>query len=199
MRRVRLRHEARHVQHESVVRARGVGLDLCEDGLQEVVVVDLGIQAVRREAAQRARDEAQALLVVDRGLVLGEDDEGRSFLVEARIHAGCDLRSARESEADVGVLLHVVGLERALDLAADVGGIGDRFETQGPGRVDEPFEVACQAKNAALVDAQALPAAVATLDEGVEDADLGLGAGEELAVNVDQDVLVPGVVGLLHA
>ena len=116
VRRVRLGDEAAHVEHQRVVGAGDVGLDLGEDRLEQVVVVDLRVEAVGREAPHAAGDEREPVAVVDRRLVLGEHDQRRARLVEPRIHAGGDLHAAREREADVHAVAHAVRLERAADL-----------------------------------------------------------------------------------
>ena len=56
-------------------------------------------------------------LVVDRRLVLGQHDQRRPRLVQPRVHAAGDLHAARQRQADVDAVGHVVGGERAADLA----------------------------------------------------------------------------------
>src|SRR5690606_34645584 len=84
-----------------------------------VVVMDLRVETVRWEATDRARDELEPGLRVDRRFVLGEDDERGALRVEARIHARRDLHSAREREPDVDLVAHTVRLERPADLRDD--------------------------------------------------------------------------------
>jgi hypothetical protein len=48
-------------------------------------------------------------------------------------------------------------------------------------------------EDAALVQAQAFPAAIAALDERIEDADLGFGSWQQLTADVDEQVLIEGV------
>ena len=62
------------------------------------------------------------------------------------------------------------------------------------GALPEPVEVLVEERRVPVGDAQALPHPVAEHEAGVEDADDGLRARHERAVDVDQDVGVAGVV-----
>jgi hypothetical protein len=70
--RLRLRDEAAVIEHQRVIRPRGGGLDPGENRRQQVVVMNLGIQAVGQRRPPHARgDQRDARGVVDRRLVVG--------------------------------------------------------------------------------------------------------------------------------
>jgi hypothetical protein len=102
--------EAAVVEHHGVVGAGHVRLDLGQDRRQQVVMVDLRVEAVRRRAAHARGDQRDAGRVVHRVLELGQHDERRAGLVEPRVHAGGDLDTAGEGEPDVHAVPHAVGV-----------------------------------------------------------------------------------------
>ena len=175
-----------------------VGLDLGEDGLDQIAVVNLRVEHVGCRAADARSDEAQAGFVVHGRLVLGEDDQRRAGGVEARVHAGGELDAARQREPDVRVVGHVVRLEGALDFRRDGFRRRNLRESQRERRAAEPLEVLGQAEDFAVVNAQSLPHGVAALHGGVEWADGGLVAVQQLAVDVDDQVAVFLVEFLKH-
>ena len=198
VRAVAFRDEAVLIQEQGGVRACGVGLDLREDALKEVVGVDLGVQAVRREAAYGRGGEREAGSVVDGRLELREDDQRGAGLVEPRVHPARDLRPAREREPDVDAVAHVVGVQRAAELLHDGVARGYARDGDGFGGVRQPREVLVEAEDLAVVEAEAFPDAVAALHERVEGGDARFVAVEKLAVDVDDEVAVALVEGLQH-
>ena len=74
MRRVRFRHKTARVQHERVVRAGVIRLDLCQNRIQQVRVMNPRIEHFGRWSTDFARDQSQSGFGVNRCLVLGEDD-----------------------------------------------------------------------------------------------------------------------------
>ena len=138
---VGFRHEAAHVEHQGVVGPSDVGLDFRQYRLDKVAMMDLGVEAVRREAADGAGDERDAAFIVNGVLELGEDDEGRPGRVEARVHAGGVLDAARQRQADVNAVGHAIGFEGAADLAEDLLMSRDDREGEGQGGIAETVEV----------------------------------------------------------
>ncbi len=100
------------VEHDGAVDAGDIGLDRGEDVVEQIVVVNLRVEALRRVAARRRGDHANAVVGVDGRLPLGEDDEGAARLVEARVHARRGLPAAGQRQPDVRLVTHPVGLQR---------------------------------------------------------------------------------------
>ncbi len=198
MGRVGLGDEAAGVEHQRVVGAGGVGLDLRQDRLDQVRVVDLRVHDVRGRATDAAGDEAQAALVVDRGLELREDDERRPRLVQSRVHARGDLGAAGQGQADVDAVGHSVRGQRPPDLLDDLVVGRDLDEGQRLGGAVKAIEMLAQPEDAAVVKPQTFPYGIATLDHGIERADPGLVAVDQLPVDVDLQVTVSFVESLQH-
>ena len=169
--------ESAMVEHHRVVGARGVRLDLGQDRRQQVVVVDLRIQAVRRWPPHAGGDQGDPGQVVDGRLVFGEHDQSRPGPVQPRIHPAGDLLAPGEREPDVHVVGHPVGAQGPPHLLGDllVGGHG--VERERLRRAPQPGQVLGQPEDAPLVQAQALPDRVAALYGGVERADRRLDCG----------------------
>ena len=110
-------------------------------------MVNLGIQAVRGKPADGARYHRQARFVVDGRFPLGQDDESRARLVEARVHTRRDLGPAGERQADMNAVRHMVRLERAADLADDLLLLQDLFKGHRFRRSAEPVQVLEQPEN----------------------------------------------------
>ena len=196
--RVGLGDEAPVVEHQGVVGAGGVGLDLGEDRGQQVGVVDLRVEAVRRRTAHARGDQGDPGRVVHRRLVLGQHDQRRPRLVQPRVHPTGDLHPPGQREPDVDSVGHVVGLQRAPDLAGDLLVRGHRVERQCLRRPPQPGQVLVQPEDSAVVDPQALPHRVAALHGGVERADRRLGPVRQAPGDVDDQVPVALVELLQH-
>src|SRR5262245_37094112 len=91
--RVRLGDEPAHIEHERIVGAGGIGLNLCQNRLNQIAVMDFRVETVGWKAANRAGDKRYSLLVVHRFLELGEYDQGRTGPVEPWVHARGDLNT----------------------------------------------------------------------------------------------------------
>ena len=81
-------------------------------------MVDLGVDALRRIATARSRDQCDARAVVVRGcslrgLELREHDQLVSKDVELGIHGAGGLLASAERNTSVGLVQHAVGKERA--------------------------------------------------------------------------------------
>ena len=63
--------------------------------------------------------------------MLGEDNQRRAGLVQSRVHAAGDFHAARERQADVDAVRHLVGRERAADLLSDFRVRGNLRECKG--------------------------------------------------------------------
>ena len=114
-------------------------------------MVNFGIQHIGRRPTHAGGDQAESGLIVDRFLVLGEDDESWAGGVETRIHPGGELDAASESESDVRIVTHPVGLECTLDL------VGDRLVRRNfckghrEGGASESIKVGVESKNLSIV------------------------------------------------
>lgn len=198
VRAVALGDETLLVEHQRSVGHGSVGLDFGEDGLEEVGGVNLGVQTVGRETPDRARDQAEARLVVDRRLELREHDERRPGLVEPGVHPARDLLAAREGQPDMDAIAHGIGLKRPANLSRDILVTGNFFEGDGPGRASEPIEVLGEAKNLAIVKTEPFPDSVASLNHGVKRRNNGFIPVNDLAINVDEEVSISFVELLEH-
>lgn len=160
--------KALFIEHDCIVCTGIVGFDLGENGLDEVAMVDLGVEAIGRESAGAGGDETEPFVAdrraVDRGFVFGEDDEGRSGLVEAWVHAAGDFDTAGECEADVDAVVHVVGFEGFADLVGELFVRGDLGERQGLCTRTESIEMLAKFEDAARIDAESFPDRVPPLD-----------------------------------
>ncbi|MEY3853632.1 MAG: hypothetical protein RI910_2612 [Verrucomicrobiota bacterium] len=92
--------------------------------------------------------------------------------------------AAGDDEADVAVGQVVAAAGFADDLG-DLGAGPGHLEAEGLGRHLEALEVLIETEHAALIEADAFEDAVTIEETMVEDRDLGLGLGVELAVDVD--------------
>ena len=72
-----------------------------------------------RRPAHRCGNQLETILGINRSLVLGENDQCRPALVEARVHSGCDLHAATKRESNVNAIAHFVGGKRAFDFLDD--------------------------------------------------------------------------------
>ena len=99
--------------------------------------MDLRVQRVRSEAAQRTRDQPQTRPIVDGRLVLGENDQGGTRLIQTGIHAARELHAPRQRQANVYAVAHAVRDERAADLPDDLLVRGD-VGGGGMGRITVP-------------------------------------------------------------
>ena len=165
---VGFREEAFQIQHDGIVRAGGVGLDLGQNVVDEIVVMNLGIDALGRIASPRRRDETNAVPVVNGRFPFGQHDKATPVLIEADVHARSDLQAPRERQPDMHSVAHAVRLQRIEDCPLDVLYPGDVGEGHGFGRGDEPIQMGVQLKDTSIVDSQAFPDRVASLDSAVE-------------------------------
>jgi len=161
----------------------------------QIVVVDLGVEALGGVAAIRSRDEGNALAVVIRShaahsLPLGHNQQVAAQDVELGIHGARHFASACEREPQVAAVAHPIdckGLENAL---AHKFARRHVDKGQGPGRVLQPLQMLVQLKHPAVVDAQALPHRVAALHSAVEDAYFGQVSRHESVAHPHQDLCV---------
>ena len=66
-------------------------------------------------------------------------------------------------------------------------------------RILQAFEVAVQGKDAAVVNAQAFPHGIATLNDTVKYGDFGFLTGQQRSIDVNEDILVFRIVFLKHS
>ena len=93
---------------------------------------------------------------------------------------------------------HLVGLERPSDFVDDLlirRYLGERKRQR---RTTQPVKVLVEFEDPPVVEAQTLPYRVAPLHCRVEGADAGLVTVDQLAVDVDEEVLVLGIELLEH-
>ena len=156
------------------------------------------IEHLGRRTAHLARDQCQAALRVNGRFVLGENDEGRSALVEARIHPGRDLHSARQGKTNVHSVVHFVGGQGALDFGHDLFVRRNLGKREGGRGTIKTVEMFVEFEDAPIVEPQTFPNRVATLHSGIERTDTGLVAVHEPAVDVHHQVTVLFVELLEH-
>src|SRR5205085_6663568 len=125
--------------------------DLGQDRLDQIVVMNLGVKAIRWKTADAASYQSQAGFVIDGRLVLSQDDQRRPGLVQPRIHAARDFYAARQRQANVDAVGHIVGRERAADLFLDFVVRRNLRECQSQSRAAEPSEVLVQPENSAVI------------------------------------------------
>jgi len=130
--------------------------------------------------------------------VFGQDDQRRAGLIQPGVHTGGDLDAARQCQADVHAVVHLIRLECALDLADDLVVKRNVGKRQRERRASQSVEMLVQLEDSPVVDAQALPDGVAALNRGVERADAGLVTVNQLTVDVDQQILVLRIELLEH-
>ena len=95
--------------------------------------------------------------------MFGQDDQGRTRLIQSRIHPGSDFDAAGKSQANVNAILHLVSGKGALDFFDDFfarRNFGER--KRGRGSV-QPIEMLVQFENATAVKPQSFPNGVAAL------------------------------------
>ena len=130
--------------------------------------------------------------------MFGQHDQGRARLIQARVHPGSDLHSAREREADVHAVAHLIRGERALDLVDDLFARWKIDKRQRARRALQPIEMFVQLEDAAVVKPQSFPDGVAALHRRIERTDPGFIAMHETAVDVYDQVAVLLVKLLEH-
>ncbi len=131
-------------------------------------------------------------------LVLGDDHERGRAGRHARVLVGRRLRPAGHHQPDVdAIAVHAVRRERPVDLGGQLVPAAADVERDGGGALPQPVEVLLQEHGVPGADPQPLPHAVAEDETGVEDAHDRLRARHEPAVDVDQDLRVARVVGVV--
>ena len=178
------------VQHDGVVHARHVGFDFGQDVVDQVVVVDLRVDALGGIAADGGGDQADAGGRVDRRFPLGKHDQAGAVPVQVRAHAGGDFFAPGQGEADVDAVPHAVGFQGFEDRRFDFLTAGDLIERHCVCRVEEAVQVGVELKDLSIVDAQSLPYRIAALYRAVEYRYSGFLPGQQFASYMDEDVLV---------
>ena len=184
---------SKNVEHDRVVNACDIGLDFGEDVVDQIVVMDFGVDAHGRVAAHRGGDQADALCGINRRFPFCEHDEAGAVLVEARTHAGGGFSPPSEGEPNMHSIAHGIGFERIEDRGFDRNAGGDVRKGHGFGRIAEPVEVRVELKNFAVVHAQAFPNRVAALNRAVKDRYFGVFPREQFTADIDEDVFVARV------
>lgn len=87
VRRVGFGDEASRIEHQGIIGPGVIGFQFREDRLNQIIVVNLRVEAVRRKSTDAAGDEFQSCFVVDRRLVFGEHDQRWADRVESWVHA----------------------------------------------------------------------------------------------------------------
>src|SRR5437773_11271901 len=184
--RARLRDVAVDVEHERLIGAVLVRLDLGHDVVQIVEGLDRWAQALRRHAAIRRGHDLEAALVDAAEEVdarLRDYDDARPGLGLPRVEAQVP-GPAGDDRANVP-FPHVVpaaGVED--DLRQRLLGMRD-LEVDRLRAVEEPLQVPLELEDPAVVGPDAFEDAVPVQEAVVEHADLRLGLRVELAVDVD--------------
>ena len=125
-----------------------------------------------------------------------EDDEGATPDVHTGFESRGVFQSARDRQADVYAVGHFVGSQ---GLRQGVDGLlsGEHsFVSKHLGTSEEPVQMGFEAKDLPLVKSESLPDGLAILDGGIEGADPGLLAVNELSVDENEEIFVLFRVGL---
>eukprot|EP00053_Salpingoeca_punica_P011488 m.102286 g.102286 ORF g.102286 m.102286 type:complete len:370 (-) comp15684_c0_seq1:872-1981(-) len=193
--RVGLGDKALGVEHDGVRCISHVGLDLRQNVVDEVAVVDLRVDALRRVAAVGSSDKADAFAVVVggsafHGLPLRKDDQAAAVDVELWVHGAGGLLAAAQREPHVRTVGHAVGLESGPNGIRDELGRGHVLKGHGFGRGKETAQVLVQMEDASAVHAHAFPYCVAALNRRVKDGHGCILARAEAVADPDEDVAV---------
>src|SRR5262245_15680691 len=180
---VGLRDEAPAVEHHSIVGSGGVRLHFGQDGVEQVVVVDLRVEHVRGGPAHTSRDQAQPGRGVHRFLELGQHDQGAPGRVEPGVHATGQLNAPGQRESYVDTVGHSVGPQGFTQSSGDVRVRRDRGEAERGRGTPQPGKVFAQCEDLPVIEPQAFPHGVAALNHRVERRDSRLVAVTEYAVN----------------
>ena len=97
MRRVRFGNEPAGVEHERIVGAGLIGFNFGENRVEQIGVVNTGIENVRWRPAELACDQCQPTSRINRRLEFCEHDQGWPALIQARIHPGSNFQSPSKS------------------------------------------------------------------------------------------------------
>lgn len=189
---------ALQIKHECIVNASSIRFQLGENGSELVARVNVLVEHVSGWATERGSDQRDTCLVVDGCFVLSEDDEGAAELIDAWVQAAGVLEASRQREADVNVIPHVVGFERAAKFIDELLVAGHAFELKGGRTSLESIQVCFEFEDAAVVNPQAFPHCVAVLHRRVERADASFVSVDEVAVDVGEDICVGFVECLEH-
>jgi hypothetical protein len=103
------------------------------------------------------------------------------------------LEPARHHQAEVDAVRHAVRVERSMERVANLVAAHADVEVDRPGALEEPVEVRFEEDEPTLVQPHPFPDAVAEHEAGVEHGHLGVRAGDEVAVQVDEYVGVARV------
>src|SRR5260370_19707293 len=160
--------------------------------------MNLAVENLGRRATELAREQRQPSFRVNRRFVFGKDDQGRTRLIQTRIHSGSDFHATGESQANVNTVLHLVSGERALDFLDDFFARPNFGERKRGSRLVQTIEMLVQFENATAVNAQSFPNGVATLHRRIERTDSRFVAMNQLTVNVNDQIAVSFVEFLKH-
>ena len=107
---------------------------------------------------------------------------------------GATLRAPGDHEAGVGSVHHVVGHPDPFESIPEADPIEARVEVDRAEGVREPIQVFLKEGPSSAVQPDPLPDSVPEQEATVEDAHLGVRAGNKLAVQVEEDRLITGVL-----
>ncbi len=182
-----------HIEHQRLVRAGLFGGDAGEDAVELGVRVQLGILGHRQPA--QMRDGRKPNRAGERGArVLHDDHEGGAGAGQARVLERPDFYAAGDHQPGMGVSRHIIGDAGFLQRGDHTSRVQPDIEIDRLGRLEEPRDMFVEKRPAPVVEPQTLPYAVAEHETAVIDTYCGLGARQELAVDVNQDRVVAGVV-----
>ncbi len=181
------------IQHQCLIRACLNGLIQRHHFVQFAVTVELGVERIRRRAANRGSEQADALLKtfgID-AFVLGDDDNGWSALGQARVLRGRSLDAARNHQAHMHVVMHIVGADRFVECLCEFLRHHADVESNGFRSLIEPREMLVEPDQNIMMKAQSFPHAIPHQKAAVKNRDFGIVARDEFAVDIYQYVLIP--------
>ena len=161
----RLGQHARGVEQHSIINTGSVRLEFRKDARELVAAVDVLIEHVGEGPPLPGRDQPDPVLVVeDRRLVLGEDEERAARLVDPRIEAACVFKPPRDGQPHVHPVMHLIGRERKGQFRHERCLGRNTRVCQHCRTLVEPSEMGPEPEDAAIVESQPLPDGVAVLN-----------------------------------
>ena len=157
--------------------------------------VQTQVEDIRSTGAERRSEKRKSSLprFGIRGLVLGDDHDGRATDDEARILVHGALDPSGHHQADMRAVGHPVAVKRLPDRIHNGLTRHANVKRDGIRALEEAIHVGVKADQRTLDKAKPLPDTVAKDKATVEDGHARLVAGHEAAVDVDKDVFVARV------
>ena len=161
----------RVIEHERIVRAGVVRLDLRQDRVEQIRVMNARIENLRRRTPDAARDQRQAGLRVNWRLVFREHDEvGPLWFSRGSIPEVTFTPRVRVRRMCTPSRIWFAAKVRLISamIFSSVGNLSKRERLRG---APQAREMLVQFEDAPIVKSQSFPNRIATLHRGIERAD----------------------------